>query len=70
MKEQSFGLQIYHEYVVYSMRSGFKWMRYNRRGSSLTIWNLKMPKLRMSVVSSECANHFERWYKWMSSNPK
>ena len=70
MKEQSFELRVYHEYVAHSMRSGFKWMRYSRRGDYLTIWNLRMPNYKMSVISAECANRFERWYKWMRLTPK
>jgi len=60
-----FGLRIYHEYVSWAMGSGFKWVRYSRRGDYLNIWSLRQPHYIQGVMNRECANRFERWYKWM-----
>lgn len=65
--EQSFGLRIYHEYVAWAMFTGFKWVRYSRRGDRLCIWSLKMPSYTRAVMNKECADQFERWYNWMKN---
>ncbi len=62
---QTFGLRVYHEYVAWAMKSGFKWVRYSRRRDMLTVWNLKTPNYHQCVSSAECADRFERWYNWM-----
>ncbi len=69
MKE-TFGMRVYHEYVAWAMRSGFKWIRFSREGNYLTIWSLRMQHYQQSVVDKECADRFENWYNWMKGRSK
>lgn len=63
---RSFGLRMYHRYVAQSMIQGFKWVRYGRNFDTLWIYDLRnYPGVRSSVTDRECADRYERWYKWM-----
>ncbi len=69
---RSWGLRMYHRYVAQSMSQVFKWVRYERRRNTLTIFDLRNPGILSSITDRECADRYERWYLWMKSqnNPK
>ena len=63
---ETFGMRTYHQYVGESMRRGLKWMRYKRKGEQLSIIDLRLRIYAISTVNNqECADRYERWYKWM-----
>lgn len=68
--KESFELETYHEFVAFSMRIGFRWMRYEIVKNCLSIYSLKYPRYRKSVANKEIAKRYERWYKWMKKNNK
>jgi len=64
---RTWGLQIYHRYVASSMANGFKWVRYERNSDTLTIIDLRESGIIRSVTNKECAERYERWYRWMKT---
>ena len=64
---RTWGMKIYHEYVAQSMAQGFKWIKYERDGDTLTIFDLRNSGISSSVMDRECADRYERWYQWMKT---
>lgn len=66
---RSWELMTYHRFVGKSMIQGFKWTRYKRSGNHISIYSLANHYgAQFSVISKECADRYERWYKWMKRN--